>query len=319
MNSIAGHSSIFFAFLKVVGGIAMLAGGGEILVRGATSMARWRGMSTLIIGLTVVAFGTSIPELFVSLTASLKDHPDIMLGNVIGSNTANIGLILGLSALLAPLKMVYRTVRLELALVLIGSLFLIGATIYGSFPRILGLIFVSILVYYTIYSYKNPAHIENYDDESCDKGRKLSPGIIYFLIICGLVLLVEGSDIFINGAVDIARFFGVSELIIGLTLAAIGTSLPELASCLVALRHGESNLLIGNIIGSNMFNLFMVLGLTSLIKPFPLPSNLLFRDLPVMLVFSLALMLFLYLYNGTKRYHGFIFLSFYCLYCFFLL
>jgi cation:H+ antiporter len=139
--------------------------------------------------------------------------------------------------------------------------------------------------------------------------------LLLLLIAAGLVLLASGSNLFIKGAVDLARYFGISELIIGLTMAAIGNSLPELASSLAALRHGESGLLIGNVIGSNMFNLFMVLGLTGLISPFHLSPDLLHRDLPVMLAFTLLLIPVLHKSGGTKRYHGLLFLGGYILYC----
>ncbi|NOQ45992.1 MAG: calcium/sodium antiporter [Desulfobulbaceae bacterium] len=303
------------AFLAVAGGLVMLVGGGESLVSGATKLARWLGMSPLIIGLTVVAFGTSVPELFVSLTASLQGHPDIMIGNVVGSNIANIGLILGCSALLTPLVLRMQEVWIELLLVIAGSVFLMLSAAYGHFSRPVGLIFVITLVSYTFFTCRNS--IRKNSKKNSDSDKKKSQPILFMviLILTGLLLLSGGSTLFIRGAVDIARFFGISELVIGLTLAAIGTSLPELAASMAALRRKESGLLIGNVIGSNMFNLFMVLGLTGLIKPFALSPNLLQRDLPVMLAFTLVLVPILHRSHGTKRWHGLLFLGSYCLYC----
>ncbi len=317
MNQDAFFSSPLLSSLAVFGGLILLVGGGETLVSGATSLARRWGMSPLVIGLTIVAFGTSVPELFVSLTASLQNHPDIMIGNVVGSNIANIGLILGISGLIMPLKLPLREVWTELLLVVGGSVILMFATAYGHFPRSLGLLFTLALVSYTVLIYRN--HLggngkkETRNTANADHPTSLLRPLI--LIGTGLVLLAGGSNLFINGAVDLARYFGVSELIIGLTMAAIGTSLPELASSISALRRNESGLLIGNVIGSNMFNLFMVLGLTGLIKPFQLSTDLLQRDLPVMFAFTVILIPILHKYNGTNRWHGLLFFLSYVLYC----
>ena len=190
---------------------------------------------------------------------------------------------------------------------------------YGFFSRAMGLLFVLTLTGYTILVCNNTLRNQEREKEK-DINRKEADGgmglpLMLGLILLGLVLLATGSNLFIRGAVDLARYFGVSELIIGLTLAAIGTSLPELASSLAALRHNESGLLIGNVIGSNMFNLFMVLGLTGLLKPFTLSSDLLHRDLPVMLAFTLILIPILHKSGGTRRIHGVFLLGGYLLYC----
>jgi len=302
----------------VLSGLLLLVGGGEILVAGATRLAARLGMKPLLIGLTVVAFGTSIPELFVSLTASLRGYPDIMIGNVVGSNIANIGLILGCCALIAPLSLTMREVWVELLLVVCGSVLLMLCSGYGFFPRAMGLLFILTLVSYTVLicinGMKGSSESPPTLTESIEKNNMPLLMLLLFIGI-GLILLASGSNLFIRGAVDVARYFGVSELIIGLTLAAVGTSLPELASSLAALRHGETGLLIGNVIGSNMFNLFMVLGLTGLIKPFSLSPDLLHRDLPVMLAFTLLLIPILHKTGGTKRWHGLLFLGGYLLYC----
>ncbi len=305
---------IVIAFCQVGIGLTMLVAGGELLVSGASRLAKKFGMSSLLIGLTVVAFGTSVPELFVSVTASLQGYPEIMIGNVIGSNIANVGLILGFSALLTPLKMRFRAVRIELFLVILGSFTLIGLSYFGFFPRLAGVIFAITLVCYTFYAYKSETNGEKLDDLDLN-GQKRKPIAIYGFIIIGLVLLSSGSNVFITGAVDVARHFGISELIIGLTLAAIGTSLPELASSLAALRRNETKLLVGNIIGSNMFNLFMVLGFTAMLKPFSLSPSLLQRDLPVMTCFTLVLVPILVFNKGTNRWHGILLIGSYIWYC----
>ena len=318
MNEQTFFPSIFLAVLAVIGGLIMLVGGGETMVSGATRLASRLGMSPLVIGLTVVAFGTSVPELFVSLTASLQGHADIMIGNVVGSNIANIGLILGICGLIMPLTLTLKEVWTELLLVVSGSVILILATAYAHFPRALGIFFILTLISYTVITYRNNIGNNNAtaknSPENAGKPEALLPALA--LIIAGLTFLAGGSNLFINGAVDLARYFDISELIIGLTLAAIGTSLPELASSISALRRNEPGLLIGNVIGSNMFNLFMVLGLTGMIKPFPLSPDLLQRDLPIMLGFTLILVPILHRNEGTKRWHGMLFLGGYLAYCY---
>lgn len=309
------------AFLYVAAGLIMLVGGGEVLVSGATRLAKRLGMTTLMIGLTVVAFGTSVPELFVSMTASLKGHPDIMIGNIIGSNIANIGLILGISAMVRRLEMTLEDVWTELIILVAGSIILVICSSLGKFPRSVGMIFVLTLIGYTYFAVKN--HRDNSSDVhnvGNNSSKTTVPlGLPILSIVVGLILLNFGSDIFIRGAADLARHFGVSELVIGLTLAAVGTSLPELASSLSALRRNESGLLIGNVIGSNMFNLFMAMGLTGTILPFSLSNDLLLRDLPVMIGFTLALVAILRHAQGTHRWHGLIFFGAYIFYCFSLL
>jgi len=317
MNEQAFFPSLLLATLAVIGGLIMLVGGGETMVSGASRLARRLGMSPLVIGLTVVAFGTSVPELFVSLTASLQGHTDIMIGNVVGSNIANIGLILGICGLAMPLTLTLKEVWTELLLVVSGSVLLMLATAYGHFPRILGVLFTLTLIGYTVITYRNNIGGKSTSDDQNGNGGQQEPlPTALILVIVGLALLAGGSNLFINGAVDIARYFGISELIIGLTLAAVGTSLPELASSLSALRRNESGMLIGNVIGSNMFNLFMVLGLTGMISPFQLSSELLKRDLPVMLAFTLILIPVLHRNDGTKRWHGMLFLGGYLVYCY---
>lgn len=309
-------SSVGVAFFYVAAGLAMLVTGGEFLVSGATRLARLLGMSTLMIGLTVVAFGTSVPELFVSLTASLQGYPDIMIGNIVGSNIANIGLILGLTAILARLNLDLQEVWVELLLVIAGSVILILCTSLGYFPRYVGFVFIITLAIYTVLACGNSRNDKAADTIHNQESTNIQAVLFSLALITGgLILLALGANIFIRGAADVARFFGVSELVIGLTLAAIGTSLPELASSLSALRRNESNLLIGNIIGSNMFNLFMVLGLTAAVEPFPLSPHLLQRDLPVMMGFTLALVAVLRRRGGTRRWHGLLFLGSYGIYC----
>ncbi len=312
-------SPLLFPFAAVILGLLMLVSGGESLVHGATRLAQRLNMTPYLIGLTVVAFGTSVPELFISLTASLQGHPDIMIGNVIGSNVANVGLILGCCALLTPLKLDLQAVWTELIIVLGASVFLILCSGYGYFPRLVGLIFVFALISYTYLTYANHKDNTQKDELHHIPQSGTFPVTILLTIIAGLLLLTFGSQVFIQGAVSIARYFHVSELVIGLTLAAVGTSLPELAASIAALRQKETGMLLGNVIGSNMFNLLMVLGLTGLIKPFGLEKELLFRDLPTMFAFTVVIIPMLTKDDMTKRWHGGLLLTAYGAYCFWLL
>lgn len=289
------------ATLALLGGLILLVGGGEILVSGAIHLAERFGMSPLLVGLTVVAFGTSMPEFFVSISATMAGHPSIMVGNVVGSNIANIGLILAISALIYPLAIHYDKLRMELWAVSIASVLLYGLTFLGVFNRAAGLLFTSLLIIYTWYSYTTA----NGKDETGKTDTPTSLVRISLLITGGLVLLALGSDLFIKGAVDIALHFGISELVIGLSMAAVGTSLPELASCLSAIRRRETDILVGNVIGSNLFNILMVMGVTGIFFPFKLDPTLIYRDVPVMLIFTLILLPILYLRHKISRLTGF--------------
>lgn len=291
---------VWLSFLAVFAGLGLLVGGGEMLVSGAVRLARRLGMSSLLIGLTIVAFGTSVPELFISLTAALQGFPDIMIGNVVGSNIANIGFILGFSLLFYPIRVRFGEISRELYLVIGVSCILAGIAFLGYFPRPVGAVFVIVIVWYTWLLYRGARNKKNENNyESKSDRRKYSPlWLIIALCVGGLFLLAVGSDIFISGAVKIARFFGVSELLIGLTLAAVGTSLPEFATSISSIRRRQSDILVGNVVGSNLFNLLMVMGSTGLIAPFSISRQVLIRDIPVMILFAAALVPFI---RGRKR------------------
>lgn len=316
MSTDPNFSSIWISLLAVAGGLSLLVAGGELLVSGAVRLAKRLGMSSLLIGLTVVAFGTSMPEMFVSLTATFQGHADIMIGNVVGSNIANIGLVLAFSALVYPLHVKFHEILIELYLVLVVSFLVLGFAWIGTFYRIFGIVFVAGLISYTIIAYHKA--IKNNRENGTTQGNADDYPylVIISMVVGGLLLLAYGSDFFIDGAVDVARFFGVSELVIGLTLAAVGTSLPELASCISAIRRHETGLLVGNVVGSNLFNLMMVMGGTAAIAPFALPQDILVRDLPVMIAFSGVLVPIFYFKHVLNRVHGFLLLIAYGVYLF---
>lgn len=303
-------SSLPLATLALIGGLILLVGGGELLVSGAIHLAQRFGMPPLLVGLTVVAFGTSMPEFFVSISAASADHPAIMIGNVIGSNIANIGLILAISALITPLAIHYKKLRMELWATTGASLLLYGCTVLGYVNRVTGLLFISLLIAYTWYSYREGQKSEEHTP--CATPTSLVK--INLFILGGLVLLAAGSGLFIDGAVDLALHFGVSELVIGLSLAAVGTSLPELVSCISAIRHKETDILVGNVIGSNLFNILFVMGATGIIFPFTLEPTLLIRDVPVMFLFTAILIPILYFKHKLSRLTGFCLLCGYAAY-----
>jgi len=313
----ANFSSTFIAIIALLSGLVLLIAGGECLISGAAKLAVRFGMSPLLIGLTVVAFGTSMPELFVSINATLGGHSDIMLGNVVGSNIANIGLVLAISAILYPLTVHFHRLQKEFVLLIAASFILPATAISGGFPRSFGVVFTASLIVYTAYSYRseNKQKAQARSGYIVAKASHPALGRIMFLCSVGLVFMWFGSEYFIDGAVDLARFFGFSELVIGLTLAAVGTSLPELASSLSAIRRKESDLLVGNILGSNLFNLLLVLGITGAIKPFGFPPGSLERDFPVMIAFSVILIP-ICLRGEISRFHGLALLGGYCSYIF---
>ena len=321
MNLEPNYPSLLLSWIALIGGLVLLTAGGEFLVSGAGKLTKRLGMSSLLIGLTVVAFGTSMPELFVGLMALFQNHPDILTGNVIGSNIANVGLILGICAIITPLPVRFKSVSRELYIVLAAALVVFIVAWHGSFPRFLGFVFVAFLIFFTVQSFRQEARNKTSTrlEPGGDNTNELSslPSIILVTII-GLGCLPLGSNFFIKGAVDIALHFGVSELVIGLTLAAVGTSLPELASCLAAIRQRQTKILVGNIIGSNLFNLLMVLGFCGLLAPFPMSSSLLFRDIPIMFSLSAVLLPILAVQQGLNRLHGFILLLSYICYLFIL-
>lgn len=291
MQHVVNFSSSALAGAALLGGLMVLILGGEMLISGAIKIAARLRMSSFLIGLTVVAFGTSLPELFVSLRAALRGHPDIMLGNIVGSNIANIGLVLAIAALLYPLTIRFKDLARELYLLITVSIILLIAAWYGYFPRLLGIIFIMLLIAYTIRACR-VEHAKHKSQTSETKGQPPTAGLVQITLLCGggLLCMWFGSDYFIKGAIDLARLFGLPEMVIGLTMAAVGTSLPELASSISAIRHREGDIVVGNILGSNLFNLLMVMGCTGIIIPFQLPATALHRDIPVMTAFVIFIL-----------------------------
>ena len=274
-------------FLFVVLGVALLYFGGDLLVKNAVRLSARLGVSSLVVGLTVVAFGTSAPELAATLAAALQGLPELALGNIVGSNIANVGLILGLTALLYPLQGGPTFVRRELPIMVGVSALLAPVLWNGVVGRLEGALLLTFLGGYLFYLLKvepDAAQISAPDDEA-PLWRSL------LLVALGVALLVVGARLLVVGAAAIARAFGVPEAVIGLTLVAFGTSLPELASSIVAALRRETDIILGNIAGSNIFNILAVLGTTSLVTPVKEPFARVLPDLGVMLAFGVAVLL----------------------------
>ncbi|MCF7832573.1 MAG: calcium/sodium antiporter [Candidatus Marinimicrobia bacterium] len=302
--------SLTVSFLVLLAGIVLLYFGANFLVKGSANIARIFGVKPLIIGLTIVAFGTSMPEFMVSIFGVLKDVSDISVGNIIGSNVANIGLILGISGLIAPIALKYHHIRQQLLILLFGSLFFCLMA-FDGISRWEGFLFLGIIIVYVIYLVRSSRE-EEVKSELPKTDNSIVRNIIYTL--GGIVGLVFASRAIIEGATVIAAHFGISDMVIGMTIVAIGTSLPELAASVMAVIKKESDISIGNVIGSNMFNMFFVGGGAATIKGLPINVSIYTFEVPFMLLFSLILFPFIFLSKGIKRGHALILLLLYILF-----
>ncbi len=269
-------------------GILFLYLGGEAMVRGASSLARTLGLRPMVIGLTVVSFATSSPELASSLAAALRGVPEIAFANVVGSNIANVGLILALTALIWPLASRPGYLRFEFPFMIASSALVFWLVRDGWIGRFEGLGLLALLGLFLAYLLR-AAQAPEADEEGAAGPRRRSIPVDLLLIGAGIALLVLGARSLVSGAIELARIWGVSERVIGLTMVAVGTSLPELASSLVAAVRREGDILVGNIIGSNVFNILCILGATALVKPLAVAASEVWIDLLVMLGLSLVI------------------------------
>ena len=297
--------------LLVAIGILLLTGGGEALIRGSLAAANRLGISPLLSGLLIVGFGTSAPELVVSVEAALSERPDIAIGNVVGSNIGNILLILGLCALITPLAVNKPLVlQRDGATVVAASILFIVLVGGYALVRSDAAIFLLALAAYLIWAYWTErsgeapsAELHRAEGQEVTFLPKTTPWIV-MAVVLGLVLLIAGSHVLLKGAVGIAESFGVSEAVIGLTLVAVGTSLPELSISVIAAFRRHADVAIGNILGSNIFNLLGILGISALLQPLPVHERILQFDQWVMLGTSLILLLFLYTGKRLSRLEG---------------
>ena len=305
------------ALFQTIAGLCILYFGGETLVRGAVALASRLGLSSLAIGLTVVAFGTSAPELAVSLNAAMNNASDISLGNVIGSNIANIGLILGLSAVISPLVVQAKIIRMDAPIMITSMLLAVVFLLDNQISRLEGLILATALIAYIAFTFLQARKEPELVQEEYLQGIPQSRGRLAIdlgLIVLGLGLLIAGGKLLVMAAVSIALLFGMSEAVIGLTIVALGTSLPELTATLVAARRGYGDIAIGNIIGSNIFNVLGILAITALITPLQ-TGNILWADIICMVLLSLLTYLFLFTRSKVERYEGISLVLLYIAYC----
>jgi cation:H+ antiporter len=314
--------------LMLAGGLAALIAGAQLLVRGAGKLALGFGISPLVVGLTVVAFGTSSPEMAVSVQSAWSGQVDIALGNVVGSNIFNVLFILGASALLSPLVVSVQIIRQEVPIMIAASLLLLAATLDGGLSRVEGLLFVTGLAVYTTFLVVQsrramlaptagngpPERVAAADAPSPGWDDRLPAQLM--LIGGGLALLVFGSNWLVEAAVSLARQFGISELVIGLTIIAAGTSLPEVATSLLATLRGERDIAVGNVVGSNIFNILGVLGVSALVAPVSLPvaPSITAFDLPVMIAVAIACLPVFFTGRAIARWEGAVFLGYYVAY-----
>lgn len=298
------------ALLAILGGFALLVWSADRFVEGAAATAKHAGMPSLLIGMVIVGFGTSAPEMVVSAMAALDGNPDLALGNALGSNIVNTGLIIGITALVAPIAVHSKIIRKELPLLfaiglMAGVLFLDGElsrvealTLLAGFFGLIG---------WTIFAAlrgRGDALEADTDKELSAHAMSLNRAI--FWLVVGLILLIVSSRILVWGAVTVAQALGVSDLIIGLTIVALGTSLPELAASVIAARKGEHDIAIGNVVGSNMFNILAVIGIAGVIAPMPhLSPEVLTRDWPVMMAMTAGLFVMAYGFRGEGRINRF--------------
>lgn len=292
-------------------GLVLLTIGGEALVRGALAAARRMGVSPLLAGLVIVGFGTSSPELVVSLQAALNGSPDIALGNVIGSSIANILLILGLSALIMPLVVNIKSLRRDGLTMLFATLLFMALASFGGLGRFEGGVMLIALAAYLVWAYRTEREDISSPEAQLHKAESeeiellpMSIPLTLLATVGGLIMLVVGANRFLLGAVGLGETLGVPEAVIGLTMVAVGTSLPELAVSIIAAIRKHADVAIGNIIGSNIFNILCILGISSIITPLPLTGRLLEIDQFVMLAAAAGLLLFLFFGLRLSRIKG---------------
>ena len=311
--------------LLFVAGLAALVAGSDALVRGASKLAVSFGISPLVVGLTVVAFGTSSPEMAVSVQGALSGTTDIAIGNVVGSNLFNVLFILGLCAVIVPLGVASQIIRQEVPVMIAASLLVVAFTFDAAISRGEAAVLFCLLLAYTAFLVvqSRRAHGQRIDAEferelGRDGGHAWDDRAVVqvLLILAGLGLLVLGSEWLVSAAVQFARILGLSELIIGLTIVAAGTSAPEVAASLMALRKGERDMAVGNVIGSNVFNLLGVIGLAGIVAPTPLtvPASALAFDIPAMVAVAVACLPVFFSGRRIGRWEGVMFLAYYAAY-----
>ena len=301
-------------------GLVLLVVGSDLLLRSSIDLSLKYNVSKLVIGLTIVSFATSAPELLISISSVLKNSSDIAISNVIGSNIANIGLVFSIALLFVTINIKKENIKYDFPWLMIVSLLFIWFLQDSQFDRFEGVVFTSVLVLFIIFSFKVRANESEDLDDLSTSNMSLSKIFIYLAL--SSILLYSGSELFVESSIFFANYFGVSERVIGLTMVAMGTSLPELATTLVAIYKKELDISIGNIIGSNIFNILAVIGITSIIRTLSIKSSeILSFDIYVMFAFSAVLGIFFFFPRKYRMYsiHGLFLLTAFLLYYFTLL
>lgn len=303
---------LWFDAILITLGLGLLFLGGESLIRGAVSLATRLGLSKLVIGLTVVGMGTSAPELLVSLQAALRGAPDLAVGNVVGSNIANILLIMGLGALLSPMVAKTGSVARDVAVVIVVTIGLWYLAHTGGIDARDGLIMLGALGVYLLFVFIMERRAPTVED--VDASKPMHPLMAMVWVSLGLLMLVTGADSLVSGASHIARHFGVSEAIIGLSLVAVGTSLPELTVTVIAAFRKQGDISLGNLIGSNIFNVLGILGITASVAYLPVNPQITQFDIPVALGVAVMLGVIIIAFKKVGRLSALLFLGLYALY-----
>ncbi|MBU2706850.1 calcium/sodium antiporter [Zooshikella marina] len=307
-------------FLLLLLGVALLTAGGEALIRGSLAAAKRLGVSPLLSGLVIVGFGTSAPELVVSIDAAVSGRPDIAIGNVVGSNISNIFLILGICALITPLAVKPLALFRDATTVVAASILFLVLVGGSALQRMdAAILLLALLVYLTwAYMTERSSSIPSAELHKAEAEElSIVPRSLLWTVVSvviGLILLIVGSQVLLTGAVGVAQSYGVSQAVIGLTLVAVGTSLPELSISVIAAIRRHADVVVGNILGSNIFNLLGILGVSALLQPLPVPERILQFDQWAMLGAALLLILFLFTGRHLNRLEGGLLLIFYGIY-----
>lgn len=307
-------------YLYIIFGLGALLLGGRFLVDGASAIASRLNLSAGLVGLTIVALGTSAPELLVSVTAALKGNSDIAVGNVVGSNISNLTLVLGITALVYPILLPRTVLRMDYPFTLSTSILFFIVAYNGLISLIEGIVFLFLFVLVNLYFFKK---IEKVTQEiavlEASEFKNISPFMAVFYLLIGIFGLYWGAELLVNNSIILAQQFGVSERIIGVTVVAVGTSLPELSTSVVAAIKKETDIAIGNILGSNMMNVLLIIGVTASIKPIDVSSLFIWNDLPWMLGFTLLVLPLMITSAKISRWEGALLILGYGLYLYFIL
>ena len=307
-------------WMNIALGLVLLLVGGELLVRGAVASARSLGVSPLLIGLTLVGFGTSTPELVTSVTAALNGSPGIAVGNVVGSNIANILFILGLSAVIYPMAVNPKGFKRDAVMLSFAALACMGVVLYGRMGMFMGIAFIASLLAYVVFVYlqeksapDEAALVAEHVAEDAPKGPS-NMALSLGMAIVGIAITIFGAGFLVDGSIAMAKSLGVSDTIIGLTIVAVGTSMPELVTSVMAALRKHADVAYGNIVGSNIFNVLFILGATSVIQPIDMPSQIAAFDIWVMLAATGMLVYFARTGAKLQRWEGWVFMGCYAAY-----